>query len=225
MQKRQKWAIVLLSASALIAGGGVVASNMGHKHVAILKKAAAGVSKSGTNPFGLPYMTKPGIDTARDLFTDLLDHDVSVQNIQKLNIASDSNAVYTYGRPDFALVAGEGYLVKVGGTVAEQEYKVVGSHNPGTVIHLKKALSGTSKSGTNRITLPYNAVSGTARELFVEIEGERSGEQVQNIQRYDRATDQWAAYAVGLPDFPLKRGESYQVKIGVNDVDFTPEYY
>jgi hypothetical protein len=75
----------------------------------LLQKGASGVSLSGTQRYAHPYH---GVSAkASELFAELAP---AVQNIQQFDIKTDQNTPYFGGEPDFDLVPGESYLVKVG---------------------------------------------------------------------------------------------------------------
>lgn len=214
--KRRLTIFAMVTLAVILVAGGLMASNMGFKLNYPLKKGATGVSNSGTQSIALPYNRQVGIDTAQDLFVDAVASGVQVQNIQKYDILTDQNEIYFGGQPNFNLEAGTGYLIKVGN---DADYVIVGSHDPSLVIPLKKGDPGVSNSGTQRYAPPYHGVSSTAQDLFLEL-----FPGIQNIQRYDRASDQNEIYFGGQPNFNLVPGEAYLVKVG-SDKSFTPEHY
>ena len=214
--QRRLTALIVVALAAILVTGGLVASNMGFKLNYPLKKAAGGVSKSGTQTIGLPYNRQVGIDTAKDLFADITASGIGVQNIQRFDILTDQNSLYVVGGANFALDKAAGYLVKVG---TNGDYIIVGSHDPSFTVNLKAAAGGVSKSGTQRYAHPYHGVAATAKELFQELSPE-----VQNIQRFDSLTDQNQLYVIGGADFPIVPGQSYLVKVGANK-SFIPAHY
>ena len=214
--QRRSIALIVLALAAIVATGGLVASNMGFKLTYSLQKAQAGVSKSGTQSIGLPYNRQVGIDKASDLFNDITASGVSAQNIQRFDIKTDQNQAYALGTPNFLLNKAEGYLVKVG---SSGSYVITGTHDPSFVVQLKGAAPGVSKSGTQRYAHPYHGVAATASELFAELSPE-----VQNIQRFDSLVDAHGVYVVGLPDFVLVPGRSYLVKVAANK-SYVPAHY
>jgi hypothetical protein len=215
--KRRLTIVLMITLAVVLVAGGLMASNMGFKLNYPLKAGDGGVtSLSGTQSIGLPYNRQVGIDTARDLWEDAVASGVSIQNIQKFDIGTDQNVPYFGGQPDFNLTPGEGYMIKVG---ANKDYIVVGSHDPSLSLNLIPGSDPSSLSGTQRFAPPYHAVSSKASELFVELYPE-----VQQIQRFDRKTDQNVPYFGGQPDFNLVPGESYLVKVG-SAKTFTPEHY
>ena len=215
--QRRSIALIALALAAIVATGGLVASNIGFKLTYSLKAAQVGVSKSGTQGIGLPYNRQVGIDTAADLFSDITASGIVVQNIQRFDRKTDQNQVYAAGGgANFALNKAEGYLIKVG---SSGSYVITGTHDPSFVVKLFAAAPGVSKSGTQRYAHPYHAVSATAGELFAEL-----SPYVQNIQRYDSVTDQHAVYFVGGINFALVPGQSYLVKVAV-DTSFVPGHF
>ena len=230
--QRRMAALVIVALAAMIATGGLVASNMGFKLNYTLLDSSDGNSQSGTQTIGLPYNRQVGVDMMSHLFRDIgttistcgLNPCNCLSNIQRYDTATDQNAPYACGLGDFALTAGEGLLVKTA-LNSGGDYIVVGSHNPALSINLV-APGGGSQSGTERYSHPYHAVSSTAAELMTELGGCNF---VSNIQRYDSPTDQNAPYACGLGDFPLVAGQSYLIKTSTSTaptgIDFVPAHY
>jgi hypothetical protein len=215
--------VVVAGAAALVLAGGLMASNMGFKlNLPLL--AIGGSSESGTNYIGLPYNQQVGMVTARDLFADILAGG-AVQQISQHRKIDDTFEVYTFGGGSLPpngwnLVAGESYIVKVG---IDQNYIIVGSHNPGLTISFLGIGAG-SESGTNYYTHPYHGVAANARELFSEIGG-----AVQQISQHRKSDDTFEVYTFGGGSLPpngwnLKPGEGYIVKVGA-DQDIVPAHY
>ncbi len=89
------------------------------------------------------------------------------------------------------------------------------------VLQLKAADGGEeSLSGVNRLGLPYVPQPGmvTVADLWDDMVAQ--GVEIQEIRRYDSATDQEIVYFDGQPDFPLQPGAGYLVKVG-SDHDYT----
>jgi hypothetical protein len=215
--------VAVAGAAALVLAGGLMASNMGFKlNLPLL--AQGGSSASGTNYIGLPYNQQVGMVTARDLFADIA-LGGAVQLISQHNKTDDSFEVYTFGGgtlpPNgWTLTPGEAYIVKVG---ADQNYIIVGSHNPGLTISLLGQGAG-SNSGTNYYTHPYHGVAANARELFTEIGG-----SVQIVSTHRPADDAFDVYTFGGGTLPpngwaLQPGKGYIVKVG-SDQDIVPAHY
>jgi hypothetical protein len=211
--KRSLTALFLVAGVVVVLAGGLMASNMGFKLNRTLSQAGAG-SNSGTNALALPYNRQVGIDTAKALFQDIGNTDA--QLIQQFVPASDTYNIYTFGSPDFALVSGEGYFVKMTNNV---NYIVVGSHDPSASIQLNAA-GPQSASGTNFFAPPYHATASTAKELFIEI----GILNTQLIQKFLPATDTYQLYTFGSTDFALSPGESYFVKMN-NSIPYMPSHY
>lgn len=209
-------ALVVLTSVIILFAGGLLASNMGFKIVYPLKAQAAGVSISGFNTLGLPYVRREGIDTARTLLINI--GITNVAEIDRYNRAANQYDVYSLANPvDYPLVASEGYFVKM---AQDLDYHIVGSHDPGAVIHLI-GQGESSVSGQNLIALPYHATAGTARELLMEL----GYLNVAEIDRYNRAANQYDIYSLANPvDYPLVAGEAYFVK-AIHDFDFVPSHY
>jgi hypothetical protein len=215
----------IVAVGLLVLAGGLMASNMGFKLNLPLKKSSPGVSASGTNYISLPYNAQVGMLTAKDLFLDI-QAGGEVQFLNQHTKVDDSFAVYTFGGgtapPNgWTLQAGEAYIAKVG---ADQNYIIVGSHNPGLTISLFGSSPGVSASGTNYYSHPYHGVAANAKELFLEIGGD-----VQFLNQHTKVDDSFAVYTFGGGTAPpngwnLVPGEGYIVKIG-SDQDFVPAHY
>lgn len=215
--------------------GGLIASNMGFKlnftFIGALQPVPeGGTSVDGTNEFALPDNRQTGMATAKDLLTDI---GVGGQNVQKFLRNSETLCAYTgvKGTPcttNFALTAGEGYRVKVGGT--NLSYIVVGSDDPSAIYTFAGAgqpvaEGGTSLTGTNNYAFQYHSTSDTAKALLTDI-----GAGAQNIQKFLRASNSLCAYTglKGTPcttNFALTPGEAYRVKVGAANVPYTPSHY
>jgi hypothetical protein len=216
-------ALSIVTVGALVLAGGLLASNMGFKLNLPLVAGSVGVSASGTNFIGLPYNQQVGQVTARDLFTDILAGG-SVQFLNKHRKIDDQFEFYTFGGGSLPpngwnLQAGEAYIAKVG---ANQNYIIVGSHNPGLSINL--VAGAGSASGTNFYVHPYHGVAATARDLFLEIGG-----SVQFINKHRKLDDQFEFYTFGGGSRPpngwnLAPGEGYIIKVGSN-IGLTPAHY
>jgi hypothetical protein len=217
--------VAVAGAAVLVLAGGLMASNMGFKLNLPLKSASVGVSASGTNIIGLPYNQQVGMFNARDLFKDIaLTGDI--QQLSQHRKIDDTYEVYNFNGGTLPpngwdLEAGEAYIAKVG---ADQNYIIVGSHNPGLTIEFFGAAVGVSASGTNYYTHPYHGVAATARELFLEIGG-----SVQQLSQHRKLDDTYEVYNFNGGTLPpngwnLKPGEGYIVKVG-SDQDIVPAHY
>jgi hypothetical protein len=216
-------ATAIAGVAVLVLAGGLMASNMGFKlNLPIL--ALGGGSASGTNYIALPYNPQVGMTTARHLYEDMV-LTGGVTSIQKHDKATDGFIIYnvtggTFPPNGWTLAAGEAYIVKA---LANQNYIVVGSHNPGLTISFVGP-GGGSASGTNYYAHPYHGVAANARELFGEIGG-----SVVTIQKHDKATDSFIIYNITGGTFPpngwnLAPGEGYIVKV-LSDQDIVPAHY
>jgi hypothetical protein len=216
-------ALSVVGVALLVLAGGLMASNMGFKLNLPLAKALGGVSASGTNYIGLPFNQQVGITTAKDLFADIA-LGGTIQFLNQHRKIDDGFEVYTFGGgtipPDgWAITPGEALIAKVGD---DQNYIIVGSHNPGLTINLIAA-GPSSASGTNYYTHPYHGVAVDARALFVEIGA------VQFLTQHRKFDDGFEVYTFGGGTIPpngwtLQPGEGYIVKVAT-DRALTPSHY
>ena len=211
-KKRSMTVLVVVLALAVVLTGGLMASNMGFKLNRTLLAGTNPGSNSGSQLLALPYNRQVGIDTAQDLFIDI----GTAQNVQGYVTQTDTFQLYTFGKADFPLIAGQGVLVKMG---ADTGYIVVGSHDPSAVIQLE-AGGAASNSGTNLYAPPYHGTAATAQALFIEL----GDTNVQNIQKYVTSTDTFQLYTFGKADFAITPGEAYFVKMGTT-LNYSPSHY
>lgn len=117
MTKRTYIGVLTVALAVVLAAGGLLASNMGFKLNYPLTAAGVG-SVSGTNTLALPDNRQAGVNSASALMNDITL--LNTTNVQKFLEASDGLQVYT-GRkgsgPDFALVPGEAYFIRMNTTV------------------------------------------------------------------------------------------------------------
>jgi hypothetical protein len=216
--KRRVTALVAIACAVIIAAGGLMASNMGFKLNYPLQAASVGVSNSGTQTIGLPYNRQVGINNASTLLADIQASGVAAVSLQRFNPVSDQNDPYPGGPTavDFALQAGEGYLVKVQNS---GPYIIVGSHDPGFTVALKGPAVGVSNSGTSRYVHPYHGVSAVASQLITET-------GAIGMQKFNPVSDQNDPYPGGptAVDFALVPGEAYLIKV-LSDTNFVPAHY
>jgi hypothetical protein len=198
-------ALVVIAVAAVVAAGGLLASNMGFKLNYPLTAQAVSVSKTGRQCLGLPYNRQVGIDTAQQLLTD-----TGAFSLEKFDPATDSNAPYP--GTAFNLTSGEGYLVRV---LSDSDYIAVGSHDPSLQIDFLAQSIGVSKTGRSRFAPPYHGVASNAQELLGEI-------GAFSIEKFDPATDSNAPYP-GTP-FNVEPGNCYLVRV-LSDTSYIPAHY
>lgn len=218
MKKRTFVAVMGVALAVALMAGGLSASNMGFK----LNYSLTNGGASGTNTIALPYNAQSGIVMASDLINDM--GLANVTNMQNFIEATDTLDVYT-GRkgsptPDFSLVAGEGYRVKMASAL---DYIVVGSHDPSYAISLDAAGAG-SASGTNEVALPYHTTASMASDVINDI----GLANVTNMQNFLNATDTLDVYTgrkgSPTPDFAIVPGASYRIKMA-STVSYVPSHY
>lgn len=190
----------------------------------LLAADGGATSASGNNLVALPYRPKPGLVNAKDLMDDI--GFANVANISKYLTATDSFQTYT-GRKaspgaNFTIIPGEGYMVKMNGTV---DYVMVGAHDNASSITLRAADGGvTSRSGTNVFSPPFNSTVGTAKNLMDDI----GFANVAHVSKYLTGTDSFQTYtgrkASPGANFPILRGEAYFIKMSTT-VNYTPSHY
>lgn len=222
MSKRTYVGVMIVALAVVVMAGGLLASNMGFKLNYPLTQTTVGVSKSGTNVLALPDNRQTGLNSAKNLMDDV--GLANVANVQKYIISTDGVILYT-GRKgsgaDFAMVAGEGNLVKMNTTT---NYIVVGSDNPTAPYTLRATLAGTSKSGTNLFAYNYHQTAATAKGLMDDI----GLANVANVQRFIKSTDGVILYTGRKgsgADFSLVPGEAYYLKMNTTVNSYIPSHY
>jgi hypothetical protein len=210
MRKRGLVAATIAAAAMVVLAGGLMASNMGFK---LNYPLAVTGTATGTNTLALPYNPQVGMTNASHLFVDM--NPANVLSVQKFLPASDSFQAYGFGSTDFALVPGEGYLIKA---AVDFNYIVVGSHDPSATVNLQ--LTGTA-TGTNVYSPPYHATAATAKDLFLEV----GPANVLSVQKFLPASDSFQAYGFGSTDFALVPGEAYYLKMAADVPSFQPAHY
>lgn len=225
MSKRTYIGATMVGLAVLLTASALVASNMGFKLNYTLNHVLAGTSKTGTNLIALPDNRQSGMATAKNLIDDI--GLLSVTQIQRFVKSSDLFVGYTARTPqtpanDFALVAGDGYVVKL---KTATNYIIVGSDEPALPYTLNQTAAGVSKTGTNYYAYNYHQTAGTAKGLLDDI-GLLS---VTQIQRFVRSTDLFVGYTGRTPqgpanDFVLNPGDVYIIKMKTTTA-YTPSHY
>ncbi len=223
MSKRKFVGVMVVALAVIVMAGGLLASNMGFKLNYTLQAPAVGVSNTGQNTLALPDNRQTGMVNASNLLTDI-GGTTAVANVTKFLKATDTYQIYTGikgSQPDFALAAGEGYLVKMKTTV---NYIVVGSDDPTAAYALNAPQAGVSNTGQNLYAYNYHQTAAMASALLNEIGGTTV---VANVTKYLKATDTYQIYT-GIkgsqPDFALTPGEAYFIKMK-STVNYTPSHY
>jgi hypothetical protein len=225
MSKRTYIGAAMVGLAVVLTASALVASNMGFKLNYTLNQTQAGVSKTGTNLIALPDNRQSGMNTAKNLIDDI--GLASVLQVQRFVESTDLFAGYTGRTPqsaanDFALTAGDGYVVKMKTLV---NYIIVGSDDPALSYQLNQTQVGVSKTGTNLYQYNYHQTAATAKGLLDDI-GLAS---VLQIQRFVRSTDLYGGYTGRTPqsaanDFALVPGDAYVIKMKTLTA-YTPSHY
>jgi hypothetical protein len=174
-----------------------------------------------------PSITGPVITTSADLFNALQDA-VGCNHVARHDTLDDTFLVYdnagNCSRCDYNLAGcvdepggtgcgcfcintaeGWGYFVDVGAGT----FRMIAQDDPSFYFTLEGA-GPLSLTGTHLISPPYNAFAISASMLFAELGGVG---QVLSIERFLTSTGEFQVYSPGLPDFPLRCGEGYVVRL------------
>lgn len=233
MSKKNTFVVVAVALCAILAAGGILASNMGFKLNYPLNKAGTAGSKSGSNMLSLPYFRQTGLSDSFGLIQDVEGGGPpfsKVISVSKFIEATDSLQVYTgrMGSPgaNFSLAAGDGYRVQMS---ADVNYIVVGSHDPSLSVSLDAPGAG-SKSGSNLYAPPYNITSATSFDLIKDVEGVTAPpfSKVVSVSKLITTTDALQVYTgrMGSPgaNFNLVPGEAYRIQMS-SSVPYIASHY
>jgi hypothetical protein len=197
----------LLSASVLLIGSSVFASNMGFKLVYPLFAPAG---NTGTNWVSVPYFNSFATQDSAGMWADLPAQKV---RISRYNRTTDTYSNYSGGLGNFALAEGEAYIVVVN---ADTNWTIVGSHDNAFA---KPLIAPAGNTGTNWTSVPYHTNKTDAAGIWSELPASKV-----RISRYNRATDTYSNYSGGLGNFTLVIGEAYIIVVSA-DATWTPAHY
>ena len=233
MRTRTVWVTLALVSCLIVAAGRLLAWNTAGTLTYPLRAASPGVSASGNNTFGLPYVREEGLNTALDLMRDINGGNMSTGPcvvLSKFNKSTDTLATCArhFGGcaiVNFPLAAGDGMFVRV---VSSVPYDFGGSHDPSLVLQLDAAQPGVSATGKNFIVLPYTAVAANALQLMEDIGG-GSIAPVLSVSRFNAVSDTLETYTgrMGSPapnPFSLQPGEAYFVAMATS-VPYVPSHF
>lgn len=199
----------LLSASVLLVGSSVFASNMGFKLVYPLVAPSAG--NTGTNRIAVPYFNSFATQDAAGIWADL---PASKVRISRWNTATDTYSNYTGGLGNFTITEGQPIIVVVN---ADSNWTIVGSHDNAFAVPLLAPSAGNT--GTNWVSVPYHTNKTDAAGIW----GELPASKVR-ISRWNTATDTYSNYTGGLGNFTLVIGQAYAIVVNA-DSTWTPAHY
>ncbi len=235
MSKKNSYVVIAVALCAILAAGGILASNMGFKLNYPVNKTGTAGSKSGTNTISLPFFRQTGLNDSFELIKDI--EGVSappfskVISVSKFLEASDGLQTYTgrMGSPgaNFNLTGGEGYRIQMS---ADVNYIVVGAHDPILPSFLENTGPG-SKSGTNDYAPPYNITAATSFDLIKDIEGVSAPpfSKVISVSKFLTTSDGLQTYTgrMGSPgaNFTLAPGESYRIQMSVAVPAYIASHY
>lgn len=234
MSKKNSFVVIAVALCAILAAGGILASNMGFKLNYPLNKTGTAGSKSGVNTISLPYFRQTGLNDAFELIKDIEGTNPpfsKVISVSKFLEATNGLQIYTgrMGSPglNFNLSAGEGYRVQMS---ADVNYIVVGAHDPVLPTALESSGVG-SKSGVNDYAPPYNIIPATAFDLIKDIEGVPNPpfSKVISVSKFLTTTNGLQIYTgrMGSPglNFNLVPGESYRIQMSVTVPAYRASHY
>jgi hypothetical protein len=237
MTKKTLFAVIAVAVCAILAAGGLLASNMGFKlNYGLTGPSGSGGIGTGKNTLALPHFRQTGLNDSMGLLQDIQGTTTltTVQSVSKYNVSTDLFQAHT-GRMittigNFALAAGEGYLVGVGGTAA-LNYIVVGSHDPTFAQTFQGPGTGAPVSATGKMFFapPYNATAANSMQLLQDIQGTTTLTTVQSVSKYNKTTDLFQAHTgrmiTTIPAFAIVPGEAYLVGVGATISGYIASHY
>ena len=226
MSKRTFVLVMAFALTAVLATGGLLASNMGFKVNRTLNGAGANGATVGENHIALPFNPQLGLSVANDLLLDIEQGDPSlidfVQRFDPVLNQRESWAGGKIGGTDFSVVACESYFVAVAAT-RTTDYIIVGSHNPTHPCTFNGSGVGGSVVNENTYAIPYHTTATTAADLLGQIPN------AAIVQRFDPVLNQresWAGGKIGGTDFPIAPGEGYFIQMTTGTTaTVTPEHF
>ena len=133
MSKRSFVLVMAFALAAVLATGGLLASNMGFKVNRTLNGAGANGAAVGENHISLPFNPQLGMSNASDLLDDVENGDTNLAiNVQRFDPTADQRESWFGGKiggVNFSLVACESYFVTITAGLTT-DYIIVGSHDP-----------------------------------------------------------------------------------------------
>jgi hypothetical protein len=237
MTKKSLFAVIAVAVCAILAAGGLLASNMGFKlNYGLTGPVANGGVGTGKNTLALPHFRQTGMNDATALLQDIQGTTTltTVQSVSRYNVSTDLFQAYTARMvttiPNFALQAGEGYLIGIGGE-AGRNYIVVGSHDPTFAQNFQGPGTGSPVSATGKTFFapPYNITAANAQQLLNDIQGTTTLTSVQSVSRYNKTTDLFQAYTARMvttiPNFALVPGEGYLIGVSATIPGYIASHY
>ena len=226
MSKRTFVLVMAFGLAAILATGGLLASNMGFKVNRTLNGAGSGGATVGENHIALPFNAQLGLSVADDLLGDIEQGDTTlVDFVQRFDPLTNQRSSWFGGKiggVNFGLVACESYFVTVAAG-RTTNYIIVGSHNP----TLPCTFNGSGVAGwavnENPYAIPYHTTATNAADLLGQIPN------VGFVQRFDPVLDQresWFGGKIGGTNFGIAPGEGYFIQMNSGaTATVTPEHF
>jgi hypothetical protein len=215
-----------LALTAVLATGGLLASNMGFKVNRTLNGAGANGATVGENHIALPFNAQLGLADASNLLDDIEQGDATlIDFVQRFDPTANQRQTWFGGKVggnNFSLLACESYFVTVA-SGRTTDYIIVGSHNP----TLPCTFNGTGMSGwavnENTYAIPYHTTATNAGDLLTQIPN------AGFVQRFDPVADQrdsWFGAKIGGTNFSISPGEGYFIQMTAGTTaSVTPEHF
>ncbi len=225
MRKRTFVLVMGFALAAVLATGGLLASNMGFKINYTLNGAGANGFVAGENHVAMPFNKQLGMTDAAGFLTDVQNAPCGAASVQRFDPTLGFRQTYTGGKiagTNFALGTCESYFVQMnaGQTCG---YIIVGSHDPNAQCTFNGTGVGGFVAGENNYALPYHTTANNAAELLGQLPNAAS------VQRFEGTLGFRQTYTGGKiagTNFAVTPGEGYFVQMTAGQTaTITPDHY
>lgn len=234
MSKRTFVLVMAFALAAVLATGGLMASNMGFKlgqsfyGFGVIPGGESDATNSGENHFAIPFYAHLGLTNAGSLKTDVESGAGcagNVQFVQRFDPAADQRESWfgaKIGGTNFNIAPCQSYFTTIssGNTCA---YLNAGTHNPTTDCTFNGVGQGGSIVPENTYSLPFHTTANNAANLLTEVSA------ANFVQRYDQLEDQrqsWFGAKIGGTNFDITPGEGYFIQMGSGQTTtIKPDHY
>lgn len=233
MSKRTYVLVMAFALVAVLATGGLMASNMGFKLAYTfygfgVDTGGGNITGSGENHFALPFFPHLGLTNAQSLRGDILSGAGCAGNVDFVQIFDPTqNARATWfggkiGGTNFAITGCQSYFATIssGQTCS---YLNAGTHDPAQDCTFNGTGVAGYLVGENTYSLPFHTTANNAGDLLTEIA------DANFVQRFDQLTNSrqsWFGAKIGGTNFAITPGEGYFVQMGAGlTTTIKPEHY
>jgi hypothetical protein len=209
----RKVLLTLSLVAVFVAGGLVVASNMGFKYVPNWTIPV--------NDYWISVSYNNQYSTADDICTDI---GSTATQLSRFDTPTGFRSDWTCGGPgdDFSIIAGEGYYLRVNASTTTSV--LVGS--PATSVTVPPGGWAATALRDHLISIPYHTQATNAEDICNEISAV-SGTTAAQMSRFDTPTNFRSDWTCGGPgdNFSIQIGEGYMARVSSGTAGFSPSHY